>query len=89
MPSSATMSEPVPMAEGSATHFGRPPTRAAKPDQRSSSCVRPLRWPKPSTKRRVVATIAPAVAPMTSPIAAPPAGSTAAVKVVMSLCITV
>jgi hypothetical protein len=91
MPVRATISEPVASPEGSATHGGRSAMRPARSAARSSRRVRPARWPRPSAKRAVVATSAPAVAPMISLVAAPPAGLLAArrlMKFVMLLCIT-
>src|SRR5262245_20543884 len=78
MPNTAVMSETAARPDGNAAQAGRPDMRSERRPQRSSSGTRPDRWPKPSTSRAVVTTIAPAVAMTIWLISAPPAGLEAA-----------
>src|SRR3954468_8533742 len=77
-PNSASSSEPVATAAGSAAQLGIRPTRAENAATRPRSEERPLRWPWSSQSSTTVVMVAKPVAMATWSIGAPPAGGEAA-----------
>src|SRR5881398_1780942 len=83
-PKSASSSEPVATADGSAAQLGIPPTRDENAASRPRIELRPLRCPCSSQKRTRVVIVAKPVAIATWSIGAPPAGGDAAAASMVS-----